>query len=88
MPASPTLHIVKSAGPTHPWDLLAHQASAGGACVVVLIHDAVAARPDWACPTYVLQRDAQARGAATPFPLIDEERLVDLIWDAGTVVVW
>jgi hypothetical protein len=82
------LHIVKSAGSPHPWDLLTQQASTGGAYTIVLIQGAVASRPPFACPTFVLERDAQTRGTSPPYPLIDDDRLVDLIWEADTVVVW
>ncbi|HET8760832.1 MAG TPA: hypothetical protein VFN94_07175 [Nitrospiria bacterium] len=82
-----TLHIVKSVGSPHPWDLIAQHASTDE-YMIVLIQDAVAARPPLAGPTFVLERDARARGASTTYPLIDDDRLVDLIWEADTVVVW
>ncbi|MEW6682240.1 MAG: hypothetical protein AB1451_04850 [Nitrospirota bacterium] len=83
-----TLHIVKSAGSVHPWDLLAHQTAATDSCSIILIQDAVAAQPGLPCPTFVLAGDAHARKTATPYPLIEDDRLMDMIWDADTVVVW
>jgi hypothetical protein len=81
------LHLVKRADAAYPWDLILPRASAD-ACSVVLIQSAVNARPPMTCPTFVLASDATARGVDTPYPLIDDDRLVDLIWDADSVVVW
>lgn len=81
------LHIVKSAGTVHPWDLLAHQA-ATDSCTVVLIQDAVTARPAVPCRIFALARDVKARGAGTPHPTIDDDRFLDMIWEADSVVVW
>jgi sulfur transfer complex TusBCD TusB component (DsrH family) len=83
-----TLHIVKSSGSPPPWDLLAQESVTDGTCAIVLIQDAVATRSPLNCPTFVLERDAQTRGASTPYPLITDERLVDLIWESDNVVVW
>jgi hypothetical protein len=81
------LHLVKRADMAYPWDLILPRAGSD-ACSVVLIHDAVSARPPLTCPTFVLASDAQARGVDVPYPLIDDTRLLDLIWDADSVVVW
>jgi hypothetical protein len=83
-----TLHIVRSAGAPHPWDLLAQQASATESCTIVLIQDAVGATPALPCPTFALRNDAQTRGTDTPYPLITDERLLEMIWGAERVVVW
>lgn len=83
-----TLHIVKSAGTAHPWDLLAHQAVASNSCTVVLIQDAVTACPAVPCRIVALARDVNARGVETPHPTIDDDGFLQLIWDAETVVVW
>lgn len=81
------MHIVKSAGTVHPWDLLAHQAALDS-CTVVLIQDAVTARPAVPCRIFALARDVKARGADTPHPPIDDDRFLDMIWEADSVVVW
>ena len=81
------LHLVKRADTAYPWDLILPRA-ASDVCSVVLIHDAVNARPPVTCPTFVLASDAKTRGVDVPYPLIDDDRLVDLIWDADSVVVW
>jgi sulfur transfer complex TusBCD TusB component (DsrH family) len=83
-----TLHIVKSAGTVHPWDLLAHQAAAAESCSVILIQDAVTARPAVPCRIFALARDVKTRGADTPHPTIDDDGFLQMIWDAETVVVW
>lgn len=82
-----TLHIVKSAG-THPWDLLARQAVAPDSCAVVLIQNAVTGTASVPCQTFALARDVQARGTDTPYPLIGDEGLLRMIWEADSVVVW
>jgi hypothetical protein len=82
-----TLHLVNRVDATYPWDLIGPRTSAD-TCSIVLIHDAVSANPPIACPTFALERDAKARGIETAYPLIDETRLVELIWDADSVVVW
>lgn len=82
------LHIVKSAGAAHPWDLLAQQTSANGSCAIVLIQNAVAANPSLTCPIFALAADVQARGVDTPHPRIDDKRLLAMIWEAERVVVW
>ncbi len=83
-----TLHIVRSAGAPHPWDLLAHEVAADTTCSVVLIQEAVSAAPGLPCPTFLLASDARSRAAASAYPMIDEQGLLDLIWDAEKVVVW
>ena len=83
-----TLHIVKSAGTVHPWDLLAHHAAAPESCAVVLIQDAVTVRPAVPCRIFALARDVEVRGADTPHPVIDDDGFLRMIWDAETVVVW
>jgi hypothetical protein len=83
-----TLHIVKSPGTAHPWDLLAHQAATSDSCTVVLIQEGVTARPALPCRIVALARDVTARGTDTPHPLIDDDRLLDMIWEADAVVVW
>lgn len=83
-----TLHLVKSAGRNHPWDLLSQQASANADASVVLIQDAVAANPGSPFPTFVLAPDAAQRGVRPSYPLIDDETLLTMILEAETVVVW
>ncbi len=80
-----TLHIIKSSGTVHPWDLLAQQ---GEPSSVVLIQDAVTAHRSAPYPIFALARDVQTRGADTPHPVIDDDRLLDMIWEADLVVVW
>lgn len=82
-----TLHLVKRVDGGFPWDVILPRATADS-CSIVLIQDAVSATPPITCPTFVLERDAKTRGADPPYPLIDDTRLVDLIWDADSVVVW
>jgi hypothetical protein len=82
-----TLHLVKRVDGTYPWDLIGSRAAAD-TCAIVLIQDAVNAKPPMACPTVVLERDATTRGVAASYPLIDENRLVELIWEADSVLVW
>lgn len=81
-----TLHIIKSAGAVHPWDLLAEQVAESAA--VVLIQDAVTASRSVPFPIFALARDVQTRGAVTPHHLIDDDRFLDMIWEADSVVVW
>jgi sulfur transfer complex TusBCD TusB component (DsrH family) len=83
-----TLHVVKSAGTAHPWDLLAHQAATSDSCTVVLIQEAVTARPAVPCRIVALARDVAARGADTRHPLINDDRFLEMIWEADSVVVW
>jgi hypothetical protein len=81
-----TLHIIKSAGAIHPWDVLG---DATDSRTIVLIQDAVTSQPTVAGPIFALARDAKARGVReTPYPLIEDERLLELIWAADRVVVW
>jgi hypothetical protein len=87
-PVARTLHIVKSAGAIHPWDLLAQQTGTPDSCAVVLIQDAVTAKSPAPCATFALARDVQTRGSDTQYPLIDDDRLLEMIWEAETVVVW
>ncbi len=82
------LHLVKSAGTGHPWDLLSQPALRDERVSVVLIQDAVTVDPALPVPTFALASDASQRGVHPPYPLIDDERLLDLIWEAETVVVW
>ena len=81
-----TLHIIKSAGAVHPWDLLAQAAPAESS--VVLVQDAVTAHRFAPCPIFALARDVRTRGADTPHPVIDDDRFLDMIWEADSVVVW
>ena len=83
-----TLHLVKSAGRTHPWDLLSQHVSANAEASVVLIQDAVGANPGSPLPTFVLAPDAAQRGVSPSYPLIDDETLLTMILEAETVVVW
>lgn len=83
-----TLHLVKSAQSIHPWDLFAPQATTTDSCAVVLIQDAVTAKSPVECPTFALARDVRTREANTPYPLIDDDRLMEMIWEADCVVVW
>jgi hypothetical protein len=82
------LHLVKSDAGNHPWDLLSQQASANTEVSVVLIQDAVTAHPNSPFPTFALAHDAAQRGVQPFYPLIDDETLLTMIWDAETVVVW
>lgn len=86
MPPARTLHIIKSAGAVHPWDLLATQAPES--LSVILIQDAVTAQRSAAYPIFALARDVQTRGTKTPHPVIDDDRFLDMIWEADSVVVW
>ncbi len=81
------LHIIKSAGAIHPWDLLA-QAAPAESCSVVLVQDAVTAHRSAPCPIFALARDVQTRGADTPHPVIDDDRFLEMIWEADSVAVW
>lgn len=82
-----TLHIIKSAGAIHPWDVLGD--ASPDSCSIVLIQDAVTARPTAPCPIFALSPDAETRGTReTPYPLIDDTRLLEMIWEADRVVVW
>jgi hypothetical protein len=82
-----TLHLIKRVDGGFPWDLISPRTTSD-TCSIVLVHDAVSAKPPITCPTFVLERDAKARGVDTPYPLIDDNRLLELIWDADSVVVW
>ncbi len=82
------LHLVKSGAGNHPWDLLSQSALRDERATVVLIQDAVTADPALPVPTFALAADAARRGVSPSCPLIDDERLLDLIWEADTVVVW
>lgn len=82
-----TLHLIKRVDATYPWDLISPRASSD-TCSIVLIHDAVSTKTPISCPTFALERDAKTRGVVPSYPLIDETRLVELIWDADSVVVW
>ncbi len=82
------LHLVKSGAGNHPWDLLSQPALRDERATVVLIQDAVTADPALPVPTFALAADAARRGVSPSCPLIDDERLLDLIWEADTVVVW
>jgi len=83
-----TLHIVKSAGTVHPWDVLAHQAASPESCAVLLVQDAVTAHPAVPCRVFALARDVRARGAQAEHPLVDDDRFLEMIWEADSVVVW
>ncbi|MFZ5877445.1 MAG: hypothetical protein ACOYXU_13710 [Nitrospirota bacterium] len=82
-----TLHLIKRVDNSYPWDLIGPRAAAD-TYSIVLIQDAVGAKPPMTCPTFVIERDAKTRGVTTSYPLIDETRLVELIWGADSVVVW
>lgn len=87
--AQRALHIVKTAKDGYPWNLVAALESNGHAPTpVVLIQDAVSEKPPTANPVFVLEADATSRGVTSAFPLIDDQRLIELIWDADTVIVW
>jgi len=82
------LHIIKSTSPDHhPWDVLAHLPPER-AGVVVLIHDAVGAPAGCPVPAYALASDAERRGVRPAYPVIDDARLLEMIWEADTVTVW
>jgi hypothetical protein len=83
-----TLHIIKSAGAVHPWDLLAQQTAPAQSSSVVLIQDAVTAQRSGPFPIFALARDVRTRGADTPYPVIDDDRFLEMIWEADSVVVW
>lgn len=85
-PMASTLHIIKSSGAVHPWDLLTQQASES--LSVVLIQDAVTTQRSVPCPIFALARDVRARGADTSYPVIDDDRFLEMIWEADSVVVW
>lgn len=84
------LHLITSTAAGRPWDLLRHtdpRSIAG----IVLIQDARTAKPDLGgltVPTYILDPGARPGGAAPSFPVIDDETLLTMIWDADTVIVW
>lgn len=81
-----TLHIIKSAGAIHPWDVLGDVTDS---CTIVLIQDAVTSRSTVSGQVFALARDAKARGVReTPYPLIEDDRFLELIWAADRVVVW
>lgn len=82
------LHLVKSSGPDHPWDILSQRAASNGQTSVVLIQDAVTTTARSPFPTFVLVPDAERRGIRSSYPLIDDEQLLDMILAAETVVVW
>lgn len=84
------LHLITSIDAGQPWDLLRHtdpRSIAG----IVLMPDARTAKPDLAgltVPTCVLAAEATPGGPAPSFPVIDDETLLAMIWDADTVIVW
>jgi len=83
-----TLHVIKSIGNHHPWDILSKPPLRDHSASVILIQDAVAARADTLFPTFVLAPDAAKRGVKPPYPLIDDDQLLAMILEADTVMVW
>jgi len=82
------LHLVKSVGASHPWDLLSGPSFQGVDASIVLLQDAVAATVDLPFPVFVLEPDARQRGAITRYSPIDDDRLLDMILEADSVIVW
>lgn len=80
-----TLHLVKSSRGPHPWDILQHVT---GDAAVVLIQEAVGADAGLALPTFASATDAAQRGIQPPYPLLDDDALLTMIWEAETVLVW
>lgn len=80
-----TLHLVKSSRGTHPWDILQH---ATGDAAVVLIQEAVGAEAGLTLPVFASAADAARRGIRPPYPLLDDDALLTMIWEAETVCVW
>ena len=83
-----TLHLVKSAGTSHPWDLLSTPSFQATDASIVLLQDAVVANVELQFPTFVLAPDAVRRGVTPPYSLINDDQLLDMILEADTVLVW
>jgi hypothetical protein len=81
------LHLIKDPANRTPFTVLAEQArDPANALTVVLLQQAVAlAEP---LPGQVFKLAASGNGGASPYPAIDHARLLELIFEADTVVIW
>jgi hypothetical protein len=81
------LHLIKDPANRTPFTVLVEQArDPANVLTVVLLQEAVAVREP--LPGQVFRLAASANGGASPYPAIDHARLLDLIFDADTVVSW
>jgi hypothetical protein len=81
------LHLIKDPANPMPFTVLAEQArDPANVLTVVLLQAAVVLREP--LPGQVFRLATSGNGGASPYPAIDHARLLDLIFDADTVVSW
>jgi hypothetical protein len=81
------LHLIKDPANQTPFTVLAEQArDPANTLTVVLLQQAAALRE--ALPGQVFRLAEQDNGSHSPYPPIDHSRLLDLIFEADTVVTW
>jgi sulfur transfer complex TusBCD TusB component (DsrH family) len=79
------LYILKQADAPDALELVAQASRADSA--LVLIQDAVRLRPQFAGNVYVLRDDARHRGVQAPYPEINYEQLLQMVFEADRVKV-
>ncbi len=81
------LHLIKDPTNRTPFTVLAEQArDPANVLTVVLLQQAVAVREP--LPGQVFRLAESDNGSSSPYLAIDHARLLDLIFDADTVVSW
>jgi len=84
------LHILKSNADKIAESMIEFlSANAPGQIMVVLIHKAIEIKPTWKSKTYILKDDSPLSfSIPSGVEIIDYSKLVDLIFEADSVVGW
>lgn len=78
------LHIIRNPNDTTPFEIAKAQGNEHDVAVL-LLHDAVYAKPD--VTTFAASFDAKARGV-TGHELVDNDRIVAMLFEYDKVVSW
>lgn len=78
------LHIIRNPNDTTPFEIAKSQGN-GNEVAVLLLHDAVYAKPD--LTTFAASCDAKARGV-TAHECVDYDRIVQMLFEYDKVVSW
>jgi len=93
MPSEPAaggsiLHLIRRLGDTEAVAVARAQQAAGYSVSLLLLQDAVLDRPDFPGPILACRQDDQARGGRCPYPSLDYDDIVRLLFEHRRVISW
>ncbi len=82
------LHILRSLDDTRAVETARAQREMGHDVALLLLHDAVLARPAFPGPVSACADDVSARGGHCAYPTVDYDAIVRLLFEHDRVISW